>query len=62
MKWGEKMDACKRKAQIWILFVLIMLGWLGDSLLSLVIRRPLLSFDEVYRSWREQVFWVTFPQ
>jgi hypothetical protein len=56
------MDAWKRKAQIWILFLLIMLGWLGDSLLSLVIRRPLLSFNEVYRSWKEQVFWITFPQ
>lgn len=56
------MDACKRACMASILFVLIMLGWLGDSLLSLVIRRPLLSFDEVYRSWREQIFWLTFPQ
>jgi hypothetical protein len=35
-----------------VLFLLIMLGWLGDSLLSLAIRRPRLSFHEVYDSWK----------
>ena len=34
------------------LFLLYMLGWLGDSLLSVLIRRPTLSFHEVHRSWK----------
>lgn len=39
-----------------ILFLLIMLGWLGDSLLSVLIRRPKLSFQEVYRTWKHHNF------
>ena len=35
-----------------VLFLLFMLGWLGDSLLCVVIRRPALSFQEVYASWK----------
>ena len=35
-----------------VLFLLFMLGWLGDSLLCAVIRRPVLSFHEVYGSWK----------
>lgn len=35
-----------------ILFLLIMLGWVGDTLLSVAIGRPRLSFREVYGSWR----------
>jgi len=35
-----------------ILFLLYALGWLGDSILSMLIRRPRLSFLEVYRSWK----------
>lgn len=35
-----------------VLFLLIMLGWLGDSLLSVLMGRPKLSFQEVYRSWK----------
>jgi hypothetical protein len=38
-----------------ILFVLIMLGWLGDCLLSLAMRRPMLTFHEVYASWKHHV-------
>jgi hypothetical protein len=38
-----------------ILFLLIMLGWLGDSLLSVLIGRPKLSFQEVYRSWKHHL-------
>ena len=48
--------AMTRKLSRWllasVLFVLIMLGWLGDSLLSVVTRRPMLSFHEVYASWK----------
>jgi hypothetical protein len=32
-----------------------MLGWLGDSLLSVLIGRPRLSFQEVYGSWKNQL-------
>lgn len=35
-----------------ILFLLIMLGWVGDTFLSVAIGRPRLSFREVYGSWR----------
>jgi len=35
-----------------VLFLLFMLGWLGDSLLCVLIRRPTLSFHEVYGSWK----------
>ena len=38
-----------------VLFLLIMLGWLGDSLLSMAMRRPMLSFHEVYASWKSHV-------
>jgi hypothetical protein len=38
-----------------VLFLLVMLGWLGDSLLSVVIRRPMLSFQEVYASWKNHL-------
>ena len=38
-----------------VLFLLIMLGWLGDSLLSGLIGRPRLSFQEVYGSWKNQL-------
>jgi hypothetical protein len=38
-----------------VLFLLIMLGWLGDSLLSVVMRRPMLSFQEVYASWKNHL-------
>ena len=48
-----------RKLSRWLLatalFVLIMLGWLGDSLVSVVMRRPLLSFQEVYASWKNHL-------
>jgi hypothetical protein len=48
----EMMGALSRWLLAWVLFVLIMLGWLGDSLLSVVIRRPVLSFQEVHASWK----------
>ncbi len=35
-----------------VLFLLFMLGWLGDSLLCVLIRRPALSFQEVHASWK----------
>jgi len=38
-----------------VLLLLIMLGWLGDSLLSMLIGRPKLSFQEVYKSWRHHL-------
>jgi hypothetical protein len=38
-----------------VLFLLIMLGWLGDSFLSMLIGRPKLSFQEVYRSWKHHL-------
>lgn len=48
--------AMMRKISRWllasVLFVLIMLGWLGDSVLSVDMRRPMLSFREVYASWK----------
>lgn len=37
------------------LFLIIMIGWIGDSLLSALIRRPRLSFHEVYRSWKNHL-------
>jgi hypothetical protein len=39
-----------------VLFLLFMFGWLGDSLLSALIRRPTLSFREVYTSWKTAYF------
>jgi len=38
-----------------ILFLLIVLGWFGDSLLSVLIGRPRLSFREVYGSWKNHL-------
>jgi cell division protein FtsB len=38
-----------------ILFLLIVLGWFGDSLLSVLIGRPRLSFQEVYGSWKNHL-------
>lgn len=35
-----------------VLFLLFMLGWLGDSLLCVLTRRPTLSFQEVRASWK----------
>jgi hypothetical protein len=32
-----------------------MLGWLGDSLLSALMGRPRLSFQEVYKSWKQHL-------
>lgn len=46
------MGTITRKLQASVLFLLIMLGWIGDSLLSVLIGRPKLSFQEVYRSWK----------
>ena len=46
------MSALSRWLLASILFLLYALGWLGDSLLSVLIRRPRLSFLEVYRSWK----------
>ena len=47
------MGAITRRLLASILFMLIMLGWLGDSLLSVLIGRPKLTFQEVYRSWKQ---------
>jgi hypothetical protein len=49
---GEMMGTITRKLLASVLFLLIMLGWLGDSLLSVLIGRPKLSFREVYKSWK----------
>lgn len=38
-----------------VLFLLIMLGWFGDSILSALLGRPRLSFQEVYGSWKNQL-------
>lgn len=38
-----------------VLFLIIIIGWLGDSLLSALIGRPKLSFQEVYRSWKHHL-------
>lgn len=46
------MGTITRKLLASVLFLLIMLGWLGDSLLSVAIGRPKLSFREVYKSWK----------
>lgn len=46
------MSAFSYWIQASILFLLIMLGWMGDTLLSIAIGRPRLSFREVYGSWR----------
>jgi hypothetical protein len=49
------------KISLWfqaaVLFLLIMLGWLGDTLLSALIGRPKLSFREVYESWKRHVLY-----
>jgi predicted alpha/beta hydrolase len=42
------------------LFLIILLGWLGDSLISMLIGRPRLSFHDVYRSWK--LHWHRHPQ
>jgi len=46
------MGAITRSLLASVLFLLFMLGWLGDSLLSVLTGRPKLSFREVYRSWK----------
>lgn len=46
------MGALSYWIQASILFLLIMLGWVGDTFLSVAIGRPRLSFREVYGSWR----------
>jgi len=38
-----------------ILFLFIVLGWFGDNLLSVLIGRPRLSFQEVYGSWKNHL-------
>lgn len=48
----EMIGAISRWLLASVLFLLIMLGWLGDSLLSVVIQRRMLSFQEVYASWK----------
>jgi len=48
----EEMMGIIRRLLASVLFLLIMFGWLGDSLLSVLIGRPKLSFQEVYRSWK----------
>ncbi len=48
----EMIGAISRWLLASALFLLIMLGWLGDSLLSVVIQRRMLSFQEVYASWK----------
>jgi hypothetical protein len=52
---GEMMGAISRWLLASVLFLIIMIGWLGDSLLSALIRRPRLSFQEVYRSWKNHL-------
>ena len=51
----EMMEAITRSLLASVLLLLIMLGWLGDSLLSALIGRPKLSFQEVYRSWKHHL-------
>jgi hypothetical protein len=51
----EMMGTITRNLLASVLFLLIMLGWLGDSLLSVLIGRPRLSFQEVYGSWKNQL-------
>ena len=46
------MRTTMRWLQAAVLLLIILLGWLGDSLISLLIGRPLLTFQEVYRSWK----------
>lgn len=50
------MRALSRWLQASFLLLIILLGWLGDSLISLLIRRPPLTFQEVYRSWKHHQF------
>ena len=38
-----------------MLFLLIVLGWFGDRLLSVLTGRPRLSFQEVYGSWKNHL-------
>jgi len=49
------MAAIARNLLAGMLFVIIMLGWLGDSLLSALMGRPRLSFQEVYKSWKQHL-------
>jgi len=51
----EMMGAIARNFLASVLFLLIMLGWLGDSLLSVLIGRPKLSFQEIYSSWKNHL-------
>lgn len=53
-RWGM-MRRLSRWLLASVLLVVIMLGWLGDSLLSVVMRRPMLSFREVYGSWKKHL-------
>jgi hypothetical protein len=54
-KLEEMMGAITHGLLALVLFLLIMLGWLGDSLLSALIGRPKLSFQEVYSSWKHHL-------
>jgi hypothetical protein len=49
----EMLKAISHGFQAGLLFLFIVLGWIGDSLLSFLIGRPRLSFQEVYRSWKQ---------
>ena len=51
MVW-ETVGAISRWLQVSVLLLIIVLGWLSDSLLSVLIGRPRLSFHEVYKSWK----------
>lgn len=54
--WNNSNWKMMEAISLWLLasalFLLIMLGWFGDSLLSMAIGRPRLSFHEVYNSWK----------
>lgn len=54
-KLEEMMGAITHGLLALVLFLLIMLGWLGDSFLSALIGRPKLSFQAVYRSWKHHL-------
>jgi O-antigen/teichoic acid export membrane protein len=51
----KMMRSIFRNLLVSILFLLIVLGWFGDSLLSVLIGRPKLSFREVYESWKNHL-------
>ena len=52
---SEMVGAMSRWFLASLLFLIFMLGWLGDSLLSVLMRRPTLSFQEVHASWRSHL-------